>query len=304
MTGTEAAALPALYTFSQNYRAMDHVMGNHIGLIMQKTSTSWKHTRAMIRKISVVTLASVLVSLSITATVMIWAGMSGAMGLALSIAGLCPLLITPPASYVCFQQTIKLEAAHAALGEAHQRLFEFHIKLADTNKDLLYRASHDSMTGLANRDAFLVRLAERLQHPDPGYLLMIDADRFKLVNDVHGHDAGDRALLAVAEAIARAIRSGDFGARIGGEEFAVILNGADREDALRVAERVRSYVEDMSITTAEGNELKLTVSVGGSELASHATPDEVMRAADAKLYEAKRSGRNRVCVDRRISHAA
>ncbi|MDF1608288.1 GGDEF domain-containing protein [Hoeflea sp. YIM 152468] len=271
---------------------------------MQKPNISRKHIRTMIRKISIVTVASVLVSLSITATAMILAGMPGAMGLALSIAGLCPLVITPPASYVFFRQTMKLEAAYAALGEAHQRLFEFHLKLADTNRDLLHRASHDSMTGLANRDAFLARLTERMQHPDPGYLLMIDADRFKLVNDMHGHDAGDRALLAVAEAIARAIRNGDFGARIGGEEFAVILNGADREDALRVAERIRSNVEDMSITTAEGKKLKLTVSVGGSELASHASPDEVMRAADAKLYEAKRGGRNRVCVGQRISHAA
>lgn len=279
-------------------------MDNHIGLMMQKTSDSRKHFHAMIRKISIVTLASVLVSLLITVTIMVLAGMPGAMFLALSIAGLCPLLITPLASYVFFHQTMKLEAAHAALGEAHRQLFEFHIELAGAHKDLEYRASHDSMTGLANRDAFLTCLAERMQQANPGYLLMIDADRFKLVNDLHGHDAGDRALLAVAGAIAGAIRTGDFGARIGGEEFAVILNGAGKEDAIRVAERVRINVEKMSTMTAEGNELKLTVSIGGSELTSHATAEEIMRAADSKLYQAKRSGRNRVCVDERIPHAA
>jgi len=272
--------------------------------MMQTTGNPPNITRAMIRKIAFLTAGSVLLSLLITGSIMYLVGATGAMGLALLIAGSCPLLVTPPATFLFYRQTLELEAAHQALGEAHRDLFEVHDKLKAAHRNLEHRANHDTMTGLANRDAFLVRLSETRRLADQSFLLMIDADRFKQINDIYGHDAGDRALLAVAKAIAESIRTTDFAARIGGEEFAVILRDTSREDAVTVAERVRANVEQMSITTADGMQLKVTVSIGGAAFGVQLRTKEIMRAADLKLYEAKRSGRNLVCIDTQAIRAA
>lgn len=271
---------------------------------MQITGISPTISRAMIKKIALLTTGSVVISLLITGTIMFLVGATGAMVLALSIAGFCPLAVTPLATYVFYRQTLELEAAHKALGQAHQSLFEIHVKLQAAHRDLEHRANHDTMTGLANRDAFLERLSEVKRASDQGFLLMIDADRFKQINDDYGHDAGDRALLAVANAISQSIRVTDFGARIGGEEFAIILRGADREDAVMVAERVRFNVEQMSFTTAEGEQLRVTVSIGGAPFDSQSRSKEIMRAADRLLYTAKRNGRNLVLIGSEMTRAA
>jgi diguanylate cyclase (GGDEF)-like protein len=271
---------------------------------MQNTGKSPRISRAMIKKITVLTLGSVVVSLLITGSIMHLIAATGSMALALTIAGFCPVLVTPPATYLFYRQTLELEAAHVALGEAHKNLFAIHAELKAAHKNLEHRANHDGMTGLANRDAFLQRLSDIKRSSDRGYLLMIDADRFKQINDMHGHDAGDRALLAVANAISGSIRSVDFGARIGGEEFAIILRGASAEEAYMIAERVRGNVEKMSITTAEDKQLSVTVSIGGTAFGPQSRTKEIMRAADSRLYEAKRNGRNLVSIDRKVTDAA
>jgi len=259
----------------------------------------------MIKKIFLLTAGSVVLSLLVTASIMylIGAGPNG-MRLALAIAALCPLLVTPPATFVFYRQTLELEAAHRALGEAHRNLFAIHAELKAAHKNLEHRANHDGMTGLANRDAFLDHLSGIIDSSRRGYLLMIDADRFKQINDVHGHDAGDRALLAVADAISGSTRTDDFSARIGGEEFAVILGGASAQDAQAIAERVRANVEKMTVTTAEGRQLKVTVSIGGAAFGPKSRTKDIMRAADARLYEAKHKGRNLVCFDSQATRAA
>ena len=203
-----------------------------------------------------------------------------------------------------YRQTLELEAAHRALGEAHRNLFAIHAELKAAHRNLEHRANHDGMTGLANRDAFLEHLSGVIGSSRRGYLLMIDADRFKQINDVHGHDAGDRALQAVADAIAGSIRAGDFSARIGGEEFAIILVGASGQDAEVIAERVRANVEKMTVTTAEGRQLKVTVSIGGAAFGPPSRTKDIMRAVDARLYQAKHKGRNLVCIDREATRAA
>ncbi|MDP2120771.1 MAG: GGDEF domain-containing protein [Hoeflea sp.] len=260
--------------------------------------------RMMMKKIALLTAGSMGVSLLVTGSVMYLVDATGAMGLALAIAGFCPLLVTPPATFLFYRQTLELEAAHRALHEAHRNLFAIHAELKAAHKNLEHRANHDGMTGLANREAFLEQLADLIQSSGRGYLLMIDADRFKQINDVHGHDAGDRALLAVADAISGSIRSVDFSARIGGEEFAIILGGASAEDAQRIAERVRANVEKMTITTAEGAGLSVTVSIGGAAFGPQSRTKDIMRAADGRLYEAKRKGRNLVCIDSKVIRAA
>jgi len=261
-------------------------------------------SRMMIKKIVLLTAGSVAISLLITATIMYLIGATGAIQLALAIAGFCPLTVTPPATFMFYRQTLELEAAHRALGEAHRDLYAIHAELKAAHKNLEHRANHDGMTGLANRDAFLSHLSDIKKSSGQGYLLMIDADRFKQINDVHGHDAGDRALLAVAKAISGSLRAVDFGARIGGEEFAVILDGAGSEDAFMIAERIRANIEKMTITTADNKRLGVTVSIGGAAFGPHSRTKEIMRAADSRLYEAKRNGRNMVCIDNKVTRAA
>ncbi|MGQ0663255.1 MAG: GGDEF domain-containing protein [Pseudomonadota bacterium] len=160
----------------------------------------------------------------------------------------------------------------------------------------------DNLIGLHNRrylsnhlDSLLARAAETGR---PLGLLMIDVDFFKSVNDTHRHAAGDEVLRAVANRLMYFVRGLDSVARWGGEEFAVVIPDADAAIAGKVAERLRRAVANPSIaiSTAEGGrEPRVTVSIGwalsGPGLA---TQDGLLRAADAALYEAKRSGRNRV----------
>tara|TARA_R110002020_G_scaffold87061_9_gene214977 strand:+ start:28761 stop:29570 length:810 start_codon:yes stop_codon:yes gene_type:complete len=259
---------------------------------------------AVLKKIFKVTLVSVILSMMVTAAILYAMGETGGMFLGLQLAIICPSLIMPPATYLFYRQALQLEAAHNELRDVHQRLFDVHLKLQSAHSDLEHKASHDQMTGLANRDFFLDRLSAMRRLSDHGYLMMIDADNFKRINDTYGHDAGDRALLAIGKAISQTVRTGDFGARIGGEEFAVILHGVDSADASVVAERIRACVEQTEIVTAEGETLKVTVSIGATAFGAHRHNDEIMRAADAMLYKAKNSGRNRVCVEPFMARAA
>jgi diguanylate cyclase (GGDEF)-like protein len=171
-----------------------------------------------------------------------------------------------------------VDAAAGAADEARRMA-----QTAYRYRDLAFR---DPMTGLWNRRALddrLAALADAGQPVPP--TVMVDIDHFKRVNDLHGHEAGDRVLAAVAEAISDNVRECDFAARYGGDEFAVLLHGASQEVARHVAERVRTAV-------AGSLELPVTVSIGIAEQ----TGDRrlTLLAADRALYEAKRAGRNRV----------
>jgi diguanylate cyclase (GGDEF)-like protein len=153
----------------------------------------------------------------------------------------------------------------------------------------------DHLTGLANRRRFERQLerevarTERYGHPF--CLLLLDLDNFKQVNDTHGHDAGDEALRRVGEAIQSGTRGIDTGARIGGDEFAVILPETPLDRGIEVAERLRSAVGALVIKPVG----RLSVSLGLAELPACARDRDALReSADAALYEAKRAGRDRV----------
>ncbi len=122
---------------------------------------------------------------------------------------------------------------------------------------------------------------------------MLDVDRFKAVNDGHGHAAGDSVLRAVAARAAAAIRAGDLLARVGGEEFAILLPGADLARAAEAAERVRATLAERPVE-AGGTALAVTASLGCAALASGEAPEALVARADARLYAAKGAGRNRV----------
>jgi two-component system cell cycle response regulator len=152
----------------------------------------------------------------------------------------------------------------------------------------------DHLTGLANRRRFERQLEREVARTErytrPFCLLLVDIDNFKDVNDTLGHEAGDEALRRVANVIQSGTRGIDTGARIGGDEFAVILPETSLERGLEVAERLRAAIAALDAEPAA----QVTASLGVAELPACAhTGDELRVAADAALYEAKRSGRDR-----------
>jgi diguanylate cyclase (GGDEF)-like protein/PAS domain S-box-containing protein len=164
-------------------------------------------------------------------------------------------------------------------------------------------AIQDGLSGLANRRHFDQALATewvRLRREQrPLTLMMVDVDHFKPYNDLYGHVKGDECLQQVARALAAAVlRPTDVVARYGGEEFGLILPGTDVEGAVTVAERIRASLDQQAIAHAYGIDGKVTVSVGAATLVpdpGHGAPQQLLRMADAALYQAKRAGRNR-CV--------
>ena len=153
----------------------------------------------------------------------------------------------------------------------------------------------DHLTGLANRRRFERQLEREvgrvLRYGHPFSLLMIDIDNFKKLNDTFGHDAGDDAIRRISRVLREGTRGIDLAARIGGEEFAVLLVETSQTGALEVAERLRLAVK--SLETPSGG--RITASFGVAECPTDAqTTSGILKAADVALYEAKRTGRDRV----------
>ena len=159
--------------------------------------------------------------------------------------------------------------------------------------ELSRAAATDPLTGLANRRAFDAALDRMLERGGTGCVAILDLDHFKQVNDRHGHDAGDRVLVAVAERARGALRDGDLVARLGGEEFGILLPGADREQARAVCDRLRRIIAEGGVPVA-GATLLVTASVGLAAVTPGAPGAAVLRAADEALYRAKAEGRDRL----------
>jgi diguanylate cyclase (GGDEF)-like protein len=209
----------------------------------------------------------------------------------------CPLALTWIASAYTFWQSDRLKSAHRDLARAHAQLAAAHRSLSE-------KASRDDMTGMLNRESFFSALDGTRRRSDRGALLIIDADHFKTINDSFGHLTGDDALLLIANAIERGVRSGDILGRIGGEEFGAFLIGATEQEAKRVAERIRHEVELIRFRPVDERTIPLTVSIGGTVCGEDANVSELMRAADRRLYQAKHRGRNLTILDKDISEAA
>lgn len=166
-------------------------------------------------------------------------------------------------------------------------------------------ARTDTKTGLLNAETWHLQATlelQRTRQQPPGAavgVFMIDVDHFKDINDTHGHHTGDRVLRRIAAALAGAVRRGDAVGRFGGEEFAVLLPGVRREEALAIAERMRTEVHRVLVDDGDGGTVAgLTVSIGVAlwpEVAED-TLEGLLAAADSALYEAKRGGRDRVCA--------
>ena len=176
--------------------------------------------------------------------------------------------------------------------------------LAISNLRLSLVARTDSLTSCLNRGAFTARvdaiLAQRINGPT-GALLMIDADNFKAINDLFGHDTGDEALTIIARSIRAVLRPGDLVGRMGGEEFGVYLPGVDQLGAEVIAERIRRSV-NLALFSPQGRQRALSVSIGGAVFEGPASFSDLFRIADQRLYGAKQSGRNRVTIVHASDH--
>lgn len=182
------------------------------------------------------------------------------------------------------------------------RRMRYQDRLRNTYKRSIDLALTDELTKLYNRRYFNSHLdGLLLQAEDQNKsvsLLMIDIDHFKSINDTYGHDEGDKVLVEVAQRIKRHVRDCDLVARLGGEEFVVVMPDARTGVGLQVAERLRQSIESKAIVLDCGKELTVTVSVGlaSTRDQTSATRAILLKASDDALYKAKRSGRNRVVV--------
>ncbi len=164
-------------------------------------------------------------------------------------------------------------------------------------------SSHDPLTGLANRREFELAITRELDRVartgEPALLLMIDVDHFKHVNDAFGHTIGDLALVSLAKVLQASIRPMDTVARVGGEEFAIILPNCPFDFGLAAAERVRRKVASLSIDIGRAEPLSITISVGGAFSPVRRRPEsqQWLERADVQLYRAKADGRNRSCLE-------
>ena len=168
---------------------------------------------------------------------------------------------------------------------------------------LVDMSSRDALTGLANRRSFELALAREIDRVaragEPALLLALDIDHFKKVNDSHGHASGDVVLKAVAKALLECVRPMDLVARIGGEEFAIVMPNCAPAFGEAVAERVRRRVEAMPVAIGVAQQLQVSVSIGGAFAPQwvRSSPTLWIERADLQLYRAKAAGRNRVCLE-------
>ena len=193
----------------------------------------------------------------------------------------------------CAMRELKISKINQAKALADARLIEQMQKINELNQQLENIATTDPLTGVRNRRFFSDRLAAELaivaRQATSLSLLMVDVDHFKRVNDHYGHAAGDKVLQVIASLLAESARDIDTVARIGGEEFAVILPNTDNTAALAVAERLR-----VAVANADWPATPMTISIGTATLLKAEDACTLMKRADQALYAAKAHGRNHV----------
>lgn len=186
---------------------------------------------------------------------------------------LVPALIAPPVSF-----TVGLKM----------------LQIHQLNERLRYLLDHDQMSGLLVRQAFF-RALNTMRGAREGVIVAVDIDHFKAINDTYGHLEGDNVIVATARFI-RSLAQGQPAARFGGEEFMLFLSDTSLEAGRRFAETLVRGVEQLPIGSRDHGNIKVTISAGVCNLPPSADLDTALIHADDALYQAKKSGRNRVCV--------
>jgi diguanylate cyclase (GGDEF)-like protein len=163
---------------------------------------------------------------------------------------------------------------------------------------LTRQAQTDSLTDLANRRALDERLDDEVDHArrlgTNVAFVIADIDNFKSINDTHGHQTGDEVLRRVARTFADAVRELDLPGRYGGEEIALVLPGTNLTGARALSEKIRKALEELAHATPDGIPFQVTASFGAACFPAQSNAEDLVAAADAALYEAKRTGKNRV----------
>ncbi len=199
-------------------------------------------------------------------------------------------------NWMARQIEIREQAVQTQLAEVGQREKEL--------KDLVVR---DPMTRLFNRqyfhDAVTHALYQLQRHKRPFAVALIDIDLFKAINDTHGHLAGDAVILDLAGLLGRHVRDEDVVARIGGEEFAILVANAETDTARSILARIRHAVENMEVGLDDGRILRITVSIGlaTAQFDDRQTGDDLFHRADVALYHVKRNGRNGLMLWQNLS---
>ena len=185
---------------------------------------------------------------------------------------------------------------------AGRRIISMQEQLVAAHEHLRQEANLDPLTRILNRRAIMSilgrDLARSTREGSALAVLMIDLDHFKLINDNHGHAGGDAVLCATSRRMGEALRAYDALARLGGEEFLAVVPGCDAKGAMSVAERIRRSVANDPVLMPSGNSVHASCSVGAAVFnpSIHQTPEALLMAADAALYQAKNAGRNRVVL--------
>ena len=185
----------------------------------------------------------------------------------------------------------------------NQLLFKLNKKMENMQHDLeannvvlRRQAERDTLTGLANRRYFFQAANKIMADPGSNVMLALDVDCFKKINDAYGHETGDRALCLIAHNIGQTAGSPHVTARMGGEEFAVLLNNMTLEQGFRVAEKIRTGISELRFQPISGSNYPLSVSIGVCDQEPEMDIPQMLRGADMALLEAKRQGRNRSLV--------
>jgi diguanylate cyclase (GGDEF)-like protein len=185
-----------------------------------------------------------------------------------------------------------------------EQLSRANAELANSAAELYELATSDSLTGLKNHGYFMQALNVNIKNSEGDgtdlSVISLDIDYFKKINDTYGHPVGDEVIRSLAKALTALVRSEDVVGRLGGEEFAVLLPESTAEEAMIIAERIRSWCETNSLITTQGN-IKFTCSFGVATFSRGSTINTLMNELDQALYEAKGSGRNRVVYARKAS---
>ncbi|MCU4676691.1 diguanylate cyclase [Catenovulum sp. 2E275] len=206
---------------------------------------------------------------------------------------LMPQLLTIPSLEMLQQRNVELERVKKELEDINKTLEE---KVKLRTIELEIQANTDPVTGIESRHAIMEILENNFNHHTRYNrifsVLMIDIDHFKQVNDNFGHQTGDKILYAVAQCIKQSCRLTDYVGRYGGEEFLVILPETDSIGAQYLAERIRTCVAELELSIAQ----RVTCSIGISSMQKGLIQATVIKNADEALYQAKRTGRNRVKV--------
>jgi diguanylate cyclase (GGDEF)-like protein len=195
-----------------------------------------------------------------------------------------------------------LRALHDERNQLEARVQQRTLELMAANTKLEQLATTDPLTGIGNRRRMTEQINKELERSRrfkrPLSLLMVDIDHFKNVNDIYGHEAGDRAIVAVSRALASGMRSIDMASRFGGEEFVLLMPETDINVAGHAAERLRADVAALCIAGDKGEKISLTISIGvAASQADSDAPDSassLLSRADKALYQAKHMGRDRV----------